>query len=283
MKEQRRQRLSQYLSKIGVVKMYTLLFSVTAVGVFFWHITAGKSFVWEYDGLQQYFPALMYYSGYLKKFIKALLFEQRFVRPMWEPALGEGADILTTLHYYGIGDPLYLLSAFVPQAFLPVLFDALLIVRLYLAGLFFLFLCRQTLLEASKIAMAAGALSYAFCFWALFYIGMYPSFLNALMYLPLLILGAYRVLEGKGFLLLTLSVAFAAASNLYLFYMLAFVTAIYVIEKLIAERRSPFMSLLRMSVFSVGGGFSGCSFASGHVRFYDKSPRWKGRRRQIYL
>ena len=42
---------------------------------------------------------------------------------MWDMNIGYGSDILTTLHYYVIGDPLTLLSVFVPAEHTETLYE----------------------------------------------------------------------------------------------------------------------------------------------------------------
>ena len=61
--------------------------------------------------------------------------------PMWDMNIGYGSDILTTLHYYVIGDPLTLLSVFVPANKTEVLYEVLIFLRIYLAGISFSIFC----------------------------------------------------------------------------------------------------------------------------------------------
>ena len=58
--------------------------------------------------------------------------------PTWDFSIGYGADIITTLSYYGLGDPLDLLAAFVPGRWTEQLLEGLIVLRLYLAGLAFM-------------------------------------------------------------------------------------------------------------------------------------------------
>mgnify|MGYP002225045529 CR=1 FL=1 len=51
--------------------------------------------------------------------------EHKLELPMWDMNIGYGSDILTTLHYYVIGDPLTLLSVFVPADKTEVLYEVL--------------------------------------------------------------------------------------------------------------------------------------------------------------
>lgn len=54
---------------------------------------------------------------------------------MWDLNIGYGSDILTTLHYYVIGDPLTLLSVFFKSSQTEFLYEFLIFLRIYLAEL----------------------------------------------------------------------------------------------------------------------------------------------------
>ena len=75
----------------------------------------GKSLIWSHDGVPQHINALAYYGKYLRNVLKTLVIDHKIFFPMWDMHIGFGSDILTTLHYYVIGDPLTLLSVFVPE------------------------------------------------------------------------------------------------------------------------------------------------------------------------
>ncbi len=70
----------------------------------------------------------VYFGQYGRTVLRTLLTEHQLVLPQWNFSLGYGGDILTTLHYYVIGDPLDLLSIACPypvrrvslQLFVPV-------------------------------------------------------------------------------------------------------------------------------------------------------------------
>lgn len=66
-----------------------------------------------------------------------------FTLPMFDFSIGMGEDILTTLNFYGMGDPLTLLSVFVPKQRMEMFYDFLVAFRMYLAGLTFIFYCRN--------------------------------------------------------------------------------------------------------------------------------------------
>ncbi|MCR4891052.1 MAG: YfhO family protein [Lachnospiraceae bacterium] len=245
---------------------YTFLYCIVAVGCFFWFGLSGTVFGTS-DAQTQHIKALAYYSGYLRDGIQNILsgqFTNAF--PEWSFAIGPGADVLGTFHYYCIGEPLTALSVFVPTRFIPVFYDFLILVRMYLAGLFFIPMCKElsyspeTLTNAANgignasgpnslekglrsqepdgIALVAGALMYAFSFWSLRYVTSHAFFLIAPIFLPLLIMGAVRIIKGKSPIVFILAVCFAALSNFYFFYILALMTGGYVIIKLFYGMRN---------------------------------------------
>lgn len=131
-----------------------------------------------------------------------------------------------------IGDPLNLLAAAFPTRYMWVLYDGLVLLRLYLAGLFFSLLCFYTGIE-SRYGVLAGSLTYCFCQWGLLNAARHPYFLNPMVYLPLLVLGIEKYLREKKPWLLIGTVFVSAASNFYFFYMLALIVAIYTIVRLL--------------------------------------------------
>ena len=102
----------------------------------------GKSFVRDGDGLRQHYITLEYWGKYLRQIIKELLIHHRLRIPTWDLHIGFGSDIVTTLHYYVIGDPLiFYVTAFVPVRYTEYLYDFLCFFRYYLAGITFSWYC----------------------------------------------------------------------------------------------------------------------------------------------
>ena len=91
--------------------LYFILFIVMCFAAFYPFIAEGKSFIWAAgveDGLTQHFESLAYWGHYLREAVKSI-FSGHSSLPMWNMNLGYGGDILSTLNYYAIGDPLNLL------------------------------------------------------------------------------------------------------------------------------------------------------------------------------
>lgn len=205
---------------------YTAAFSVLYFIVFFWFFVLHKSFIEFVDGLAQHYKALLYYARYLRSILQELFREHRLVIPQWDFALGEGADILQTLHYYVIGDPLNLLAVFVPTSAIEYLYGGLILLRLYLSGITFSVFCRQKGLK-NKWGVLTGAICYTFSLWGIWMSALHPFFPMPLMYLPLILSGVDKIFAGEQPYLLAVSVCLAACSNFYFFYMIVLITVVY--------------------------------------------------------
>lgn len=233
-----KRRLRQYYL------LYTALFILVSLFVFCWYYIPGRTLIWKSDGWNQHYKALVYFAQYMRSFIRELLYNHRLVFPEWDFALGEGNSILQSMHYYVIGDPFAVLSVFIPTDFMWAYYDFMVLFRLYLSGIAFSALCFYTQKNIGKIAVAAGALSYAFCYWALYNANRHPYFLNPMLYYPLIILGVEKILRKEKPYLLILTVFLASISNFYFFYNIVILTVVYVAVRLIARYKSDFRSMM---------------------------------------
>lgn len=215
----------------------------------------GRTFIGG-DGWSQHYKALIYYARFLRSIAKNIIIDHRFIIPSWDFSIGEGSDILQTLHYYVIGDPFAVLSMFVPTRFMYLYYDAMILLRLYLAGIAFSFLCFYTGIK-NKYAILAGAITYVFCYYGILNSTLHPFFLNPLLYFPLLILGVEILLKKGRSYLFIFAVFLSAVSNFYFFYILAALTAVYVLSRLLTlphrNFRDKLFIFLQISIFSILG------------------------------
>ncbi len=235
---------------------YTAAFLILALIVYSPFLYNGKSLIWKPDGLTQHYNALLYFGNWGRSILNTLFTEHRLSIPLWDFSIGYGSDVLTTFHYYVIGDPLNLLAIFTPARYTEALYSFLILLRLYLAGLSFSFFCFQMKRRGS--AVLAGSLAYVFCGYAVILAPMHPYFVNPMIYLPLLILGAERVLQKKSPNLLIGMTALSALSNFYFFYMQVILVVIFCIIRFASSRhdhffRELFPAVLRMTIFSALG------------------------------
>lgn len=217
--------------KRGFYLAFTLAFAAVALAVFSWHIRMGKSLIHAEDGWEQHYKALVYYGRYLRRIASNLFTQHRLVIPEWDFSISEGNDILQTLHYYALGDPIALLSALVPTRFMPQFYAFACVLRMYLAGLSFSVLAFG-MGKRNRYAVLAGMLAYSFCFWAIRGAARHPFFVNPMIYFPLIILGVERVIAGRRPGLFVFSVALAGMASFYFFYMIVLLTVVYVLVRL---------------------------------------------------
>ena len=212
--------------RVHFLLLYTILFALTGMVVFRYFPAEGRRMVWKGDGLSQHYVALCYYARWGKAVLKSLLAGQAAF-PTFNMHMGFGADLFTTLQYYVIGDPFSLPAVFVPQQHMRLFHDAMIILRIYLAGICFDSYCRQ-MGHRDTAANLCGALIYVFSSFVLF--GMrHPYFLNAMILFPLLLIGAEHIFLGRKGRLFTAAVFLSCISNFYFFYMLVFMTVLYVV------------------------------------------------------
>ena len=117
--------------------LYSAAFLVCAALCYFWFIINKKTLIINSDGWRQHFAAFVYFGKYGREILETLFETHKFVLPQWDFSIGLGSDILTTLHFYAIGDPLDLLSIACPAKYAAYLYSLLSLFRLYLAGLSF--------------------------------------------------------------------------------------------------------------------------------------------------
>jgi len=142
--------------------VYTIIFAITAFAVYSYFLFSKKTLIVSGDGWKQHFTAFVYFGQYIRKIIRTLFIEHSLVVPQWNFNIGYGGDILTTLHYYVIGDPLDLLSVLCPKKYSAFLYSFLSVFRVYLSGLAFSAFCFYKKKKTSRIAVISGSLVYVF-------------------------------------------------------------------------------------------------------------------------
>lgn len=207
--------------------LYTGLFVVMCAVAFFPFFVEGKSFVWGAgveDGLSQHFSALAYWGRYLRELVGNLL-SGHLKLPMWDLSIGYGADIISTLNYYAIGDPLNILYGFISPKNTETMYNFMILLRMYLAGIAFMMYAGK--MKKKNYASVMGALVYVFCGFS-FRLGLrHPFFLNPMIYFPLLCLGIEKIYRKEKPFAFIITVAVAAVSNYYFLYMLTIFSVVY--------------------------------------------------------
>ncbi len=232
---------------------YSVIFALLCLTVYSSFIIFGKSFIWSIgtsDGLTQHLPSLTYIGVWGREIIRNFL-KGDFTVPVWNFSIGYGGDAITTFHYYGLGDPLSLLSILVPVKYTEYLYDFLIILRLYLSGLCFIFYCKK--MKQDLRISVLGALIYIFCGYSLCAGIRHPFFLTPMIYFPLVLIGCEKIFKKENPLLFISSVALCTLSNFYFAYMLIILTVIYVTIRFIYMNHQNFKKEMFSLLFKFFG------------------------------
>lgn len=210
--------------------LYTAGFFALALCIFLPLIKSHTSLVCNIDGLPQHYFSSIYYTQYLKDFLTGGGLK------LFDTTIGLGQDVLTSLHYYVLGDPLALLYLFAPTKAPWLMYGFVTLLRLFLAGGAFLLFSRK--MGLGKTGRVVGGLVYAFCAFALTYGVRHPFFINAMIYLPLMLLGIEKILRGEKKTLFTVMVFLGAISNFYFLFSNSLVTLAYATARVYYRRTS---------------------------------------------
>jgi len=186
----------------------------------------GKTNVWEGDGLGQHFPEIYFWNHWVRGFLK----NPSAGLPLWSWTLGMGADIIGTLAFPIVGDPFAWISLAFPMKNMETAMLVVYLTRVLAAGLAATAYFRT--MRAKALPAAMGAVVYVFTVFLLFITLRHPFFVNAMVALPLVLIGVEWVLEGRRGWFFTLAVVFSAYSNFYFFYMITIIAALYFVLRL---------------------------------------------------
>ena len=202
--------------------IYTLIFALLFFCCFeIYLLRYDKSILWKSDTYEMHYLQFLY----LGRWIRTGLQTGRF--PLWDPAIGYGADYLAS----GISplcDPLNWISIIFPERSAEAGFHLVTALRLYFCGLSFSWFGFRRRQKA--YAVLCGAIIYTFC--ACSYTGLYQSgFLVPMYMLPLLIAGTDELFDRNRPMLYVAALSFCALNSFYITYMLALLIIAYCLLK----------------------------------------------------
>lgn len=146
----------------------------------------------------------------------------------WSKALG--GNYVGVFTYY-VSSPFSLLTLLCPNSQMPIAVLFLTVLKIGLAGLSFSFLLRHRFerydLSTVLFSMLYGLMSYNIAF------SLSIMWLDGVIWLPIIILGIEKILEGKKGWLLTFSLFVSFISTYYISYMIGIFTAIYFVYRCI--------------------------------------------------
>jgi len=174
--------------------------------------------------------------------------------PLWSWDMGLGADIMATLQWPVLGDPFALVSLLFPMAALETAFATMYVLRMLVAGVAAALYFR--VMGAKPLPGAMGAVAYVFTTF-LFIQGRHPYFINAMVFLPMLLISLEWALQNRRRWVLVAVVFVTVAANFYFFYILTIVAVIYAVARYfeLAEKEERWKRLLPTAL-RVGGYYT---------------------------
>lgn len=213
---------------IQVTGLFTLCFVVAAVGYVYPFLSNGKSLIWNTDGMGQQYPMMFYFKEYVLSGLNSLLETGALSFPQWDFSLGFGMSPLDALRR----EPFMLLALFGNEDTMEAIMDLSAVLRLYVCGLSFLWLC-WTLGKEQKMPAVMGALVYVFCGFSLFASVRQPYFVTVLMtYQVLMLIGAERYIQRKKYGIFVLAVFLQLFGGYYTAFINGLVLALYLLVRL---------------------------------------------------
>lgn len=215
---------------------YTLLFFIlffSCFGVYL--LLYKKSFFRSFDGFDQHYMGFSYLGRWGRSIVRTLLTEHRLIIPLWNPGIGYGADIPTSLAAY-FWDPFNWISFFVPARLTEYAFDFVIAAKVYTTGAAFLLFARHRRFQG--YAALCGAIAYTFSCVS-FVVFNQSFFINPMYLFPLLIIGADLLFDKKDPRLYTLMLAFSLISYFYFAYMMCIFVLLYCLVRVFTEHLIP--------------------------------------------
>lgn len=213
-----------------------ILFSIGfIIIVFVWEwvfLRYNKSHIFNIDGIEQYYATFLYTGDYIRTYCLSILSDPFSIinPPAFDLSIAMGEDIIGSLNYYGFGSPLNLIAVFANRSNGPILFTISYYLRLYLGGIAFIYLLDN--LNVGGYSSVIGAICFVINGFTIVGCSRYLEWASALIYLPLIICGAEKIIKKKSWILFTLSVCFAAMCGFYYLYMCSLCLAVYALIRI---------------------------------------------------
>lgn len=212
--------------KSKIYLIYTAIFFVMSLIIYFIFIKNGKTFIWNSDGYNQHFSILYNFNETIRN-----AFQNGIPTFNWN--LGLGIDVIGQFSYYILGDPFAYITLLFPMDKLDLAYSLLVIVRMYFVGIAFIAYCRYNKKETFNTLL--GTIIYTFSGFALYAGVRHPFFLNALIMFPLLLLAIDKLYREDKVKMFIIVVAIAAIMNYYFLYIISILAFIYALMKYLCE------------------------------------------------
>lgn len=178
-----------------------------------------------------------------------------------------GGNFLSIYTFY-LASPFNLFVAFVPDVWIPSFMLFISVLRMALAGLFFYFFLRSTF-GKDRFLYLLFSTSYGLCSYAFIYL-FNLMWLDAVMVLPLVLLGLNHILSGKRSILYPLALCYALWTSWYTGFMVCVFVLLFFLAFFLAKGRGErdWSIVLSFVLLSVLGGFlAGAAWVTAFLHF----------------
>ena len=249
--------MKERIKNLNIYKLYSLFFVIVYFIVFLplsiRNLNIGFSGLFT-DGFTQH---VIFMRDYVSKFKDFVINHNSF--PMFDLNLGMGADVIESYGYYGLFDPFNIIAIILPLKWIEFSYYLILVIKMYLSGLFFIMFAKKILIS-NKWALLASGLLYIFNSCMLLSILRHMIFAGAFMIFPLVLLGAYKVINKERPYVLIFATTYALLSQFYLYAYIAFGFEIFVLIKSFVskdKKKEYFINLIKTNLFFLLGTLLG--------------------------
>ena len=207
--------------------LYSCFFLIVFYTAFSAFTLGERSFICVFDGHETFFQTYIYDGIWVRQIISNFLHGD-FSIPLYDFSKGWGSRIFDS----GF-DPIdFMFTPFFDINHAEAVYLLLIIVKLYLAGLSFLYLCRY--FKKDRIYSLTGCFVYLFSGYMVYAGLAFPSYIAPMIQLPLLIVGAEKVMRKEKSLGFVFTVMYTALFGYYHLYIQTILIGIYCIVRLFA-------------------------------------------------
>ena len=208
------------------VLMYTVTFLLFAGGAFLTFLYTRRTFICEIDGLPQYYPYMVYMGKAMRSFLQQIM-QGHFAQQLFDFTIGLGSEVSVVFRPH----PLDLLSVLVPARYTEILYQFISLFSMYLSGLAFSAFAYEW--RQKWEGLLTGSMVYVFCGFTMRLGLEHPAFLLPMVYFPLMLLLAERIIRKKeGAVFFALVVAIGWASGYPFMYISTMGFGLYMLLRL---------------------------------------------------
>ncbi len=209
---------------------------------------------WDY--MSQYVEFYYHYWDVWHEFFKTGHFT------MYDPSIYLGGDNIGSMSYYGLFDPFVFLNVLFPRRWVPQMTAIFTVLKATCSA----FAMRAYLkyMGIRESTSRIGGLAYAFSGFVNFFVG-FPSFVSAVVFIPLVLLGIEKVIKEKKIAILVWSLAMLGIVSFFFLVVMCVWGALYALWRFFwtikSRKAKDSWAVLGLGVLSFALGLMLCSWS----------------------